>query len=230
MIYQTLLWSWQWPREDLFFLCITGVFPTGCWCCGIYALIYFLSFTGIPLGSHPRAGVLLRLPHWALLAARRRRQAALQWDAQHQLCCRGEVLPGLPDAGARYSSSPAMPGLDPLLRERAPRTISASPSCSRWEPLSLQQSYPLWLISQQEFRRHPCSKFPSCSHVRKHASFQVLFPIILLLNSTASPSEKWFCRWREKVEPGEPNPETPGDKDPVVWFESCSLSAHPAPR
>lgn len=120
MIYQRLLWSWQWPRENLFFVCITGVFPTGCWCCGIYALIYFLSFTGISLGSHPRAGVLLRLPHWALLAARWCRQAALQRDAQRQLCCRGEVLPGLPDAGARYSSSPAMPGLDPLLWERAP--------------------------------------------------------------------------------------------------------------
>lgn len=66
----------------------------------------FPSSVGVSLGSHPRAGVPLRLPHWALPAARRGGQAALQRGA------RGKVLPGLPDTSARYGSSLAVPAPD----------------------------------------------------------------------------------------------------------------------
>jgi len=80
----------------------------------------FLSSLGVPLGRHPRAGVLLWLPHRALLAARRRRRAALQRDAQRQQRCCRKILPGLSDTGARYKLQLPVPG--PLL-EIAPTAL-----------------------------------------------------------------------------------------------------------
>lgn len=70
----------------------------------------FSLVAGVPLGSDPGAGVLLRVPHGALPTAARRGPAAVQRDAQcQQRCCRG-VLPGLPDPGARYGpAAPAPP-------------------------------------------------------------------------------------------------------------------------